>query len=83
VAQSVLKALENLERQKKCRDLGIAPSQLGPQDHTNLSVLALYYLCRERMDPPQIAEDKGTSSLLLVTACGILESVLKQSGRST
>jgi hypothetical protein len=39
VAQSVIKALENLERQKKCQDLGIAPAQLGPQDHTDLSVL--------------------------------------------
>ena len=69
VAQSVVKALENLERQKQCRDLGIDPAQLGPQDHTDLSVLALYYLCRERMDPPQIAEDKGT---YIALACDCL-----------
>jgi C1A family cysteine protease len=60
VAQSVTKALENLERQKICRDLGLRPEQLGPQHHQDLSVLALYYLCRERMEPSQIAEDEGT-----------------------
>ena len=54
VAQAVVKALENLERQKKCQDLGLSPAQLRPQDHQDLSVLALYYLARERMDPPQI-----------------------------
>jgi len=60
VAQSVTKALENLERQKLCRQRGISPSQLGPNDHKNLSVLALYYLCREKMRPSQVNEDKGT-----------------------
>jgi C1A family cysteine protease len=60
VAQSVVKALENLERQQLCRQRGIDPSQLGPDDHKNLSVLALYYLCREKMQPSRVREDAGT-----------------------
>ena len=60
VAQSVVKALENLERQRLCRQRGISPSQLRPGDHHNLSVLALYYLCREKMQPSRVREDKGT-----------------------
>ena len=60
VAQSVVKALENLERQKICQDQGLRPEQVGPQQHQDLSVLALYYLCRERMEPPEMAQDSGT-----------------------
>ena len=60
VAQSVVKALENLERQRICQQRGISPSQLGPDDHKNLSVLALYYLCREQMAPKRLHEDSGT-----------------------
>src|SRR5215475_13535107 len=60
VAQSVVKALENLERQRLCRQRGISPSQLRPGDHHNLSVLALYYLCREKMEPSRVREDSGT-----------------------
>lgn len=60
VAQSVVKALENLERQNICRERGVGPDRLGPQEHQNLSVLALYYLCRERMTPSRIHEDSGT-----------------------
>src|SRR5262245_49851608 len=60
VAQSVVKALENLERQQLCRKGSIKPSQLRPGDHHNLSVLALYYLCRETMQPSPVREDKGT-----------------------
>jgi hypothetical protein len=69
VAQSVVKALENLERQALCREPGITPSQLGPDDHKNLSVLALYYLCRERMQPSRVHEDSGTYVFL---ACDCL-----------
>ncbi len=60
VAQSVVKALENLERQKICRDRGIDPERLGPADHQNLSVLYLYYMCRESMRPSRVHEDSGT-----------------------
>ena len=60
VAQSVVKALENLERQRICRERAISPSQLGPDDHKNLSVLALYYLSREQMTPKRVREDSGT-----------------------
>jgi hypothetical protein len=60
VAQSVVKALENLERQKLCAQRGIGPSQLGPTDHKNLSVLALYYLAREKMQPSRVGQDTGT-----------------------
>jgi len=69
VAQSVVKALENLERQQLCRERGIGPSQLGPNDHKNLSVLALYYLCREKMQPSSVHEDAGTHIYL---ACDCL-----------
>jgi len=60
VAQSVVKSLENLERQKLCAQQGLQPSQLGPEDHKNLSALALYYLCREKMTPSRVSEDTGT-----------------------
>ena len=60
VAQATVKALENLERQHLCREKGIAPAALGPDDHSNLSVLALYYLCREQMQPSRVNEDSGT-----------------------
>jgi len=69
VAQSVVKALENLERQKLCAQRAIPPSRLGSGDHKNLSVLALYYLCREKMQPSRVAEDTGTYVSL---ACDIL-----------
>jgi C1A family cysteine protease len=69
VAQSVVKALENLERQELCRQRGISPLQLGADDHKNLSVLALYYLCRERMQPSQVHADSGTYVFL---ACDCL-----------
>jgi Papain family cysteine protease len=69
VAQSVVKALENLERQEICRARGLLPSQLGPDDHKNLSVLALYYLCREQMQPSRVQEDSGTHPFL---ACDCL-----------
>jgi C1A family cysteine protease len=69
VAQATVKALENLERQHLCRERGIAPSQLGPDDHKNLSVLALYYLCREQMQPSQVQNDSGTYPAL---ACDCL-----------
>ena len=69
VAQSVVKALENLERQQLCRQRGIGPSQLGPNDHKNLSVLALYYLSREKMQPSRVREDAGTHIYL---ACDCL-----------
>ncbi|MEI7869732.1 MAG: C1 family peptidase [Candidatus Methylumidiphilus sp.] len=60
VAQAVVKALENMERQQICQQRGIKPSDLGENDHQNLSVLALYYLCREFMQPSQVTEDSGT-----------------------
>lgn len=69
VAQSVTKALENLERQQLCRQRGIAPSQLRVEDHHNLSVLALYYLCREKTTPSQARQDNGTQISL---ACDCL-----------
>jgi len=56
----VVKALENLERQQLCHERGIDPSQLSENDHRNLSVLALYYLCREKMQPSRVQEDSGT-----------------------
>src|SRR5262245_22391546 len=49
VAQATVKALENLERQKLCRERGIAPEALPKDAHHNLSVLSLYYLSREQM----------------------------------
>lgn len=58
VAQAVVKALENLERQHLCRARGIVGSQLREEDHTNLSVMALYYLCRAKMN--RVQEDCGT-----------------------
>ena len=60
VAQAVVKALENLERQKLCHQQGIAPKDLPDDAHKNLSVLALYYLCREKMQPSRVHEDSGT-----------------------
>jgi len=60
VAQAVVKALENLERQQLCRERGIEPSQLREDDHQNLSVLALYYLSRAKMQPSREREDSGT-----------------------
>lgn len=69
VAQSVVKALENLERQEICRSRGLAPSQLRADMHTNLSVLALYYLCREQMQPQRVQDDSGTHLFL---ACDCL-----------
>jgi C1A family cysteine protease len=60
VAQAVIKALENLERQQLCHTRHIAPSQLREEDHTNLSVLALYYLCRAAMRPTEVHKDAGT-----------------------
>lgn len=60
VAQAVVKALENLERQHICQEKGVAPSTLQETDHENLSVLALYFLCRHLMDPPQDNLDAGT-----------------------
>ena len=60
VAQATVKALENLERQHICQEQGIPPAQLGASGHKNLSVLALYYLCREQMNPSQVMNDSGT-----------------------
>lgn len=71
VAQATVKALENLERQHLCQQRGISPDRLGPDDHHNLSVLALYYLCRERMNPPTVHEDSGTYPAL---ACECLRA---------
>jgi hypothetical protein len=59
-AQATVKALENLERQKLCREQGIAPEALPPDAHKNLSVLSLYYLSREQMRPSSVHEDSGT-----------------------
>ena len=71
VAQATIKALENLERQHLCQEQGITPAQLGTDGHQNLSVLALYYLCRERMNPSQVQADSGTSPSI---ACECLRS---------
>ncbi len=72
VAQAVVKALENLERQHICQQKGIAPSELGPADHENLSVLALYYLCREMMGPGEVLKDQGTRPSI---ACDRLQKI--------
>lgn len=70
VAQSVIKALENLERQYLCRKHELQPEELPINAHQDLSVLALYYLCREQMHPQRVSQDAGT---YLFLACQCLK----------
>lgn len=70
VAQSVIKSLENLQRQHLCKQQGISPDALPMTAHQDLSVLALYYLCREQMHPSRVNQDTGTFPYL---ACHCLK----------
>lgn len=68
VAQSVIKALE-LKRIQK----------YGATSHVDLSRLALYYLARELMHPPETDQDKGTYVSLAADALrrfGVCEEAL-------
>jgi len=57
VANACVKALEIRERIHLHKDKGIPLSDV---QHTDLSRLHLYYLCRELMNPSRVGEDSGT-----------------------
>ncbi len=83
VSQAMLRAVENKRIQRffneaRLRGTSIADAMVFAQaNHVPLSVLALYYLCRERMSAEETAKDDGTwvsTAAEILTDFGICRS---------